>query len=273
MIIQILLLTIGLDMSRPEFEPTTDISGNYIMGSYDVSSDDYIVEELEEVPEEVIPSVDDSLSTSPVRGEQLSVSGNDDVVSAIQSLQDDNNAYWELFLDSYPVEVNHNLNGTYVSNVTWKFSANGSLNTASGASTDLLLYFPVVSGITYHVTDITTPSFNSYRYGVVNDYSSPTGVVTNFNTGNPTSIDFTAGQDGYFCMYISYNKPISCRVSWVTIEQESYTLSELGNAVMDTKELLSQVRETIRAILLFVLFAFAYPIALAIVKNIVGGDK
>ena len=37
MIIIPLLLTMGLDMSLPEFQPTTDVSGNYIVGSYDVS--------------------------------------------------------------------------------------------------------------------------------------------------------------------------------------------------------------------------------------------
>lgn len=45
-----LLLTLALDMSRPEFQPTPDISGNYIVGSYDISSDEIVVDSFEENP-------------------------------------------------------------------------------------------------------------------------------------------------------------------------------------------------------------------------------
>ena len=44
-----LLLTMGLDMSLPEFEPTVDVSGDYIVGSYDVSANEFVVEKISEV--------------------------------------------------------------------------------------------------------------------------------------------------------------------------------------------------------------------------------
>lgn len=41
-----LLLALALDMSLPEFQPQEDLSGNYIVGTYDVSNDEVIVEEI-----------------------------------------------------------------------------------------------------------------------------------------------------------------------------------------------------------------------------------
>lgn len=40
-----LLLSAGLDFTLPEFQPV-DISGNYIVSSYDVSENEYIVTEI-----------------------------------------------------------------------------------------------------------------------------------------------------------------------------------------------------------------------------------
>lgn len=41
-----LILALALDMSLPEFQPQEDLSGNYIVGTYDVSNDEVVVEEI-----------------------------------------------------------------------------------------------------------------------------------------------------------------------------------------------------------------------------------
>lgn len=264
-----LLLTMGLDLSLPEFQPDTDISGNYVVGSYDVSSDEMTVELMSDNPVSGNDSaVTDSLSIVPADVSISSVSDNNEVVSAIEQLNADNNGYWELFLDSYPVSVSHSLRSSFVTALPWKFTSSGGFTTAGG-SHDCYAYMPVVSGIEYHISNITSPTFNSYRYGVINDLNNPT-VVTNFGTGNITELTFISGQSGYLVFYINYDKEVGFLADWTTIERESYTLSELGNAVVTMRE---EFNIKLRAVLFVCLMSFLYPIAMAIKKNILGGEK
>ena len=51
MIILSVLLSAVLDMSLPEFQPEVDLSGNYIIGEFDVSEDDFDVTETGELPD------------------------------------------------------------------------------------------------------------------------------------------------------------------------------------------------------------------------------
>lgn len=44
-------LSVALDMSLPEFQPEVDLSGNYIIGEYDVSEGEFEVSETEELPD------------------------------------------------------------------------------------------------------------------------------------------------------------------------------------------------------------------------------
>lgn len=269
MIIIPLLLTMGLDMSLPEFQPTTDVSGNYIVGSYDVSLDEIVVDFIADNPVSGNDSaVTDSLSIVPAEVSISSVSDNNDIVVAIEQFNADNNEYWELFLDSYPVTVHHSLRSTYVTALPWKFTSGGGFSSAGG-SNDHYAYIPVVSGFEYDISNITVPSFNTYRYGVVNDLNNPT-VITNFGSGNITELNFVSGQSGYLVFYISYNKEIGFLADWDTIERESYTLSELGNAVVTLRE---EFNIKLRAVLFVCLMSFLYPIAMAIKTNILGGDK
>lgn len=270
MIIYALMLTIGLDMTLPEFQPEKDLSGNYIVGTYDVSSGDVYVEILDDVPVDENSSVDDSLSTSPVRIETSSISENDDVVTAIQSLQDDNNAYWELFLDSYPIEINHSLGSSQLSNQSWFINTDSTVGVNNGNYR--ICYVPVLSGINYTISNIAVPSYNRYSYFVVDDLSNPTSV-TNKGTLNPLTDPFsvTPSQDGYFCLQINYGNAFGSFVSdWITVERESYTLSELGNAVVEIR---SNNDIKFRVLIFLTLINLVYPIVCSISKNIIGGDK
>ena len=46
-----IILSAALDMSLPEFQPQVDLSGNYIIGEFDVSDGDFKVIETEELPD------------------------------------------------------------------------------------------------------------------------------------------------------------------------------------------------------------------------------
>lgn len=253
-----ILLSMGLDLSLPEFQPDVDVSGNYIVSSFDVSSDDISDNDFSVsyiVPDSVVLSNVDTVS-------------DDDIVSAINQLNEDNNNYWELFLDSYPIEVSHVLRSTYVSGISWKFTSSGSISSAGGSG-DLAAYIPVEIGLTYYISGITSPSYNTFRYGVVNSLDSPT-VVTNFGSGNISELTVSPSQSGYLVFYINYSREVGFLAEWNTIEQESYTLSELGNAVVSMRD---EFNIKFRALLFVCLFIFLYPIAMSICKNIVGGKK
>ena len=51
MILLSVLLSAALDMSFPEFQPELDLSGSYIIGSFDVSDGEFEVTEAEELPD------------------------------------------------------------------------------------------------------------------------------------------------------------------------------------------------------------------------------
>lgn len=258
MILFSILLTAGLDLSLLEFQPE-DVSGNYIVSEYDVSGDEFIAVEVPAT--ELAESV--ALRTEATAETQ-------DVVDAINSMNDDNNRYWELFLDSYPINVDHVLRSSYISSNSWKFSSSGGIASAGG-NNDKLAYIPVSAGITYYISSVTEPSVTYYRYGVVNDLTSPTSV-TNFvnDPSDLTSISVTASQDGFLCFYISLSKEIGFTANWTTIEQESYTLSELGNAVMEIR---SNNDMKFRILIFLTLINFAYPIVISSFKNFFGGGK
>lgn len=70
------LLSAVLDMSLPEFQPEVDLSGNYIIGEFDVSDGEFEVTEAEELPDgltveaaaEEIDVSNDSIDTSLLGG-------------------------------------------------------------------------------------------------------------------------------------------------------------------------------------------------------------
>ena len=66
-----LFLVAGLDLTLPEFQPETDLSGNYIVSDFDVSSGEITFEELEALPygltvAELDTSEDDPVFSEPI---------------------------------------------------------------------------------------------------------------------------------------------------------------------------------------------------------------
>lgn len=262
MILFAILLSSGLDMNLPEFEPDTDFSGNYIVSGYDVSSGESIVEEVPvaELLESVVLRTEATAETQ-------------DVVDAIQTMNEDNNSYWELFLDSYPVEVSHHLRSSYKAPLTWRFTSAGLIDHAA-ATNGRIAYIPVQIGVSYVISDVTSGSgfTQNYRVGVVDNIDSPT-QVTNFATSSDlfNGVTITPSMNGYLVFFMfNYTHEIGFTADWVTIEQESYTLSELGNAVMEIR---SNNDLKFRILIFLTLINFAYPIVISSFKNFFGGGK
>lgn len=265
-----LILSAALDMSLPEFQPELDASGNYIVGYVD-ENEEVVVEELEDLPASISSSPgDESLSPSQeIVYSTADASSNDAVVSAIENLNLDNNAYWELFLDSYPVDETVFLTSQQIVNPTFRFESNGLFGSSGAYSNDRFAYIPVSVGSLYSIYNIENKPTNGFRIGVVDDLENPT-TITNFQVKNDLDdFSFYPSQNGYLVFMHNSKVVPSFQATYVYTHQESYTLSELGNAVMEIKESNSI---KIRAILLVCLFNFLYPIAMNIVHNIVGGD-
>ena len=160
MILFSILLSAGLDLSLPEFEPD-DVSGNYIVSEYDVSGDEFFAVE--------VPATELSESVG-LRTEAAAET--QDVVDAIQTMNDDNNHYWELFLDSYIIDVNHSLSSLSARRNTGWIVDQGLVETTSNQNY-YLTPCPVEDGITYTVSSISVPSYNTYAFYVVDDLANP----------------------------------------------------------------------------------------------------
>lgn len=267
MIIYALMLTLGLDMSLPEFQPEKDLSGNYIVGTYDVSSGDVYVETLDTIPVGDNSSVDDSLSTSPVRIETLSVSGNDDVVSAIEQFNADNNAYWEQFIADYESNYFKKNVGTFVSpNPFWIGSTGGI--TSQSVNTYKFVYCEVKKGHTYTLNGVLFPlssGSGTYRSGFVPDLTEHgLSVISfhNFYSNNPNGYTFTAPINGYYCLCVNSTDTF-----------RGFNLIETLTYREDITEIRSEMNMKFRVLIFLTLMSLVYPIVCSISKNIIGGDK
>lgn len=259
MILFSILLAAGLDLSLPEFEPD-DVSGNYIVSEYDVSGDEFIAVEVP--ASELSESV--ALRTEATTEAQ-------DVVDAINSLNEDNNSYWELFLDSYPVSQDHVV--LLESASLFQYNTSGQVLAPNSSTHNL--YAPVSAGVTYTIKDLPSIAYNRYNFGVVNSLElSEITTVTNYvrrSDKDNSDFTFTASQDGYFVAYVNYSSPLNGgSLNWTIIEQESYTLSELGNAVMEIR---SNNDMKFRILIFLTFLNFAYPIVISSFKNFFGGGK
>lgn len=202
---------------------------------------------------------DEPIEDEPITPPVTTVGETDYSYDILQELQDAND-YWELFLDSYTITVPHFLTGTQSTNLGWKFSASGGVSSSS-STYDKFTSFPVTSGVTYTISngELTNGSSTSdMRVGVVDNLSFPTSV-TNFRlisvSDVGTSYTITPTQDGYL-VYYSNPRVFSGHMTWNTCEQESYTLSEIGNAIMDTQERVTQCYTLLNFSLVITLFVF-----------------
>lgn len=250
-----LLLTLALDMSLPEFQPTPDISGNYIVSS--VSENESSVELLSELPPITYAAVNEADNTA--------------IVDAINESISHNDAYWELFLDSYPIEVSHDMRSLYKAPLTWRFTSAGLIDHTS-ATNGRIAYIPVNIGVTYNISDVTSGGgfTQNYRVGVVDDIENPT-QVTNFvsNSSLFNGVSITPSMNGYLVFFMfNYTHEIGFTADWVTIEQESYTLSELGSAVTQSYDKLVSILMCVSGCELILLFSAVVPFLTKVIDKL-----
>lgn len=259
-----LLLTMALDMSLPEFQPEVDISGNVIVSEFDISSCDVSACEVPLDDININDSQSKNISTEKTETVYYSTqsldASNNDIVTAIENMNYDNNVYWELFLDSYSVENNYSTVGVKLNNPTFKISSAGQLLPIEN-STISVSYIPVMNNVTYTFTNLKPNNYNNFFLGVVDDINNPT-VLYNFRLTQTYPTEFTVKPDidGYFVVLMYGTHNITFDANWTLVEKESYTLSEIGNAIMNTYK-------SINAVVLILLFMAFCPFLTKVVDK------
>ena len=265
MILFAILLSSGLDMSLPEFEPTTDISGNYVYSDYDISENDVVVES------EVLPQ---GLTTGALRSSDTDNNSDEDIISSIEHFETTVSNYWELFLDPYDVPTDYNETSFNVSSPSWTLGLDGSTVVINRypIQSSVLCYYPVTSGIQYHISHVLQ-GYNAWC-GVVDDISNPSVLTNTFylSPTSATSYDITPVQDGYFVLTRNYTTSDYFDISWHVVETDSYTLTEMCDAIVHMSEEMSSFKDEVymefRVIRFILLFTFILPVAMKIRDHI-----
>lgn len=248
-------------MTLPEFEPDTDLSGNYIVSGYDVSSGESIVEEVPaaELLESVVLRTEATAETQ-------------DVVDAINQFNTDNSQFWETFLADYESNYFKKNIATFVSPALFWIGSNGSISSPL-SNTQRFAYCEVLKGNTYTVNDLGFPdnvtSSSSFRSGFVEDLNSPGANVIsfhNFFATDPNGYTFTSPIDGYFIICINNSSSV----------YRGFNLIETLTYREDITKILKRIEANevrLRSILFICLINFAYPIVISSFKNFFGGGK
>ena len=297
-----LLLTLGLDLSRPEFIPET-FDGDYIVGT--VSGNDFEVERINS----------DGLSLS-----QASELTRISILQTIHDNPSDSSDYWEILLNDDFSSTVYNDTTVSVSSVsdikfiliTYPTPSNYYFYGVTPSSGWSAYYVPVTAGHDYVVSGFVGSDGLNVTYGVLDsdDFSTvpsvayDTGFVT-LNSSLPSSFSFHCTHSGY--LYISCLNRVNFSsavldgthivgyTNLFTLYDELQTVNDsindlefnigdvdvqVGDITVNLDELTSTMEELsdelhikLKAILFVSLMAFLYPIALSIVHNVVGGKK
>ena len=243
MILLSVLLSAALDMSLPEFQPQSDLSGNYIIGEFDVSEGDFEITETGELP--------DGLTVeAPVSEEDIS---NNILENSLLS----NTRALETITVNSSVKSNYRVNS-------------GVIQLHSG---DNLYYIYLTAGIEYEVH-----GSNLYLAKNLNKDT----VVHSFSSSNytPDSNIYLVKNNGSF--YVTYttgtpddepsnNDPGGGDVSGGDITNNNPDNSS-GNNFDDTAllEVLHDIQMQLRCILFVCIWKFILPLAMKIRDHIFG---
>lgn len=277
-----LILTAGLDLSLPEFQPQTDLSGNVIVGSFD-KEDPVDVMPLEDI------SINDLLNDVSDNDKKTTVSNGD--ISSNEKVKDSGGNSAGSGAKSEPVRSVPSAPDGYHYETLTSSSLNGigisgtlpyTLVTNTSSITP---YIKLDAGVTYYITtsfqgvffgsDITlgttltyssgssqtyTPSADCYVFSRSTTTLSAQYLAPDSPSGDITGNDYTAVVEALGI--INDN-----------ILDINDKLDDLSSAGADDSEVLDRHTQLFRAMLLCLLITFLYPIALSIVRNIVGGDS
>ena len=282
-----LVLSAGLDLTLPEFTPELDPSGNVIVGYIDqdesvvvdipfedISINDVLTDDISSNESVVDVSTNNSkrsidisfndkapairgLSTEPVRSISIP-EGYEAVYLTVETLANIRAS------SQSPYPLQSNSAGSYYVTLTagqTYYISTDAPNLKYYTSLSIGTNGTVVTGSSDGTSTTYTPTVTTY-FLVADTRSISAYYLTESSSGvDITGNDYGAVVDGLATINDSINT-----------NNESLLLA-LEGIRTDFYEYYHTVINIFRAILMVLLFIFLYPIALSIVKNIVGGDS
>lgn len=241
MILEFLFCT-ALNMSLPEFQPQDDLSGNYIIGTYDVSSNEFIVED--------VSASDLILNNDNEAGQNGGFSADglrSILLSSTRSTQLVDKYVFSKTLNSH--RITQNSDGTYEISVH---------------SSSKINYVKLDTGITYTITAFDSPLYSCTS---ISGSHIPLTVLSS-NVITPESTIYVTGGNG--SIYAAYQVE-------ETVTDGDVDLSLLEGITQSIDDNIQHFNEDVmilfRALLLVNLVSFLYPIIISCVNNLKGGKN
>lgn len=234
-----LLFCAALDMSLPEFQPQEDLSGKYIVGSYDVSENEFIIEDI---------SSSDFL---PIESENAGQYGG---LSAdgLRALMLESTRSTQL-VDKY-------IFGDTAKN--YRIRNNDGVMELQYHSGDYIQYIFLTAGHTY---TINTSSDTLYSFPGF--YSHQPVTLLESNVITPESDIYVSSNQ--YSLYASYQVQESVSDGDVDLSLLEGLVESVDNNIQAFKD---DIMIVIRAILFIALVTFLYPVTMACI-NYLKGDK
>ena len=236
------LFCVALNMSLPEFQPEEDLSGNYIVGSYDVSNDEFIVED---VSSSDVDSADDNEA-----GQSGGISADglrSLILSSTRSTQ---------LVDKYV--FSQTLSGHRIS------QKNDGTYEISVHSSSKLNYITLESGITYTITAFDSPL---YFCTTISGSHIPLTELSNNVVTPDYTIYVTGGNGSIYATYQVEETVLDGEVDLSLIEGITQNIDD------NIQYFNEDVMIVLRALLLVNLIDFLYPIVISCVNNLKGGKN
>ena len=251
MLLLYVLLSVALDMSLPEFQPEIDLSGNYIIGEFDLSDGEFEVTEAGELPDGM---------TVEAPAEEVDDISNDDIEFELTLLRSDGNylslttqrnTEIQLIEDLYYIKQRSSYN-YYIqyfllsSGVSYDIDAYGEVFIGNSIDYDSQVYL--------YTNNKITPENDIYiiQYHHTNYYMN---ISISDNSGNDVSGDDISGGDASGDD-ITNNNPDN-----PSVDNNNYNdlLNELKNIQMQ-----------LRCILFVCIWKFILPLAMKIRDHVFG---
>ena len=236
-----LMFCAALDMSLPEFQPKEDLSGNYIVGTYDVSENEFYVNDVSASDisfSQELPSQHDGLSVDGLRSMLLEASRSTQLV------------------DKYV--FSQTLSGhriTQKSDGTYEISIHSSSK---------INYIELDSGITYTITAFDSPLY--YSTSLHGSHIPLTQLSSNVIT--PESTIYVTGGNG--SIYATYQVEETVSDGEVDLSLLEGLVESLNDNIQSFNE---EIAIIVRALLLVNLVNFLYPVIMACVNYLKGGKN
>lgn len=236
-----LIFCAALNMSLPEFQPQEDLSGNYIVGTYDVSENEFYVDDVTTSDisfSQDLSSQHDGLSVDGLRSMLLEASRSTQLVDKYIFSQTLSNH-----------RISQKSDGTY------------EISYHSGR---ILNYIQLDSGITYTITAFDSPLF--YSTSISGTHIPLTELSSNVVT--PDTTIYVTG--GYGSIYATYQVEETVTDGEVDLSFIEGLVESINDNIQHFNQ---EIVVIVRALLLVALVSFLYPIIISCVNYLKGGKN